>query len=230
MITQAIERAVVKGHAKSETHIHAYGAVSKIIVPANKFIIITDIKLFPFSAIADISQIPSAQTLDNLSTIQLSLFARNKKPNRFTVRNNFQIFTDGLDGFYIKNSETVAFDTYLYYDTDVYLSHLILPGINGGGGYNFQPLVNTQLPNPPASYGNSEDVLTDFTDMTGAKYYPCGIDEAGASPGANDVSQPNTLADTGSLLPEPNGIYNNNTPLVWMQYFMFNEQGRNELA
>lgn len=228
MITPILEKWLIAGKAKIRTHTHWLSAVSKIDVPTNKFIVITDITISPCVNFSNNEDTNSAVIADKNALLQVDLFSGNDERKTFYARSDYEYLTKD-EIAYIKNSPPVHFNTLLVYDKNVYVACLKPGGINNHNGFTFGFLSNTQLPEPAISYGNNEQVLKTVNMICGMNYAPAGVNESGAV-GGQISNQPIALIDDNSIFGNPEtNLYNYNYPLILLQYVIVNEQMRNEL-
>lgn len=235
MITPQLEKMLITGKAKFKTFFSHLTAVSLLPVPAGQFIIITDVTINPFTD-RDIAEAFNDIQTDQRSTHGIDFFSGNDR-NGFLFRNNYSInlFPGGIApaDLYLVNSEPVHFNTFFVHTEDVYISlwtKMVFGGLTSG---NFKPLTKTNLPRPPVSYGDSENVLTDNTDFTAFKYIPTSASEAAVAlaAGAPSSNQPNTIVNAASGIQNPYAnLRNYFSPLYNIGYVTINETNRQNLV
>lgn len=223
MITTNIEKCLLSGEARYKTFMLHGSAVGKIDIPANNFIIVTSITVFPFTD-AD----PADESaVDQRSTHILELISQDSDRVGYIYR-NAPLKQAGKVNPYSANANPITYDTYLVRSKTLYISVGCHQGVNTGGGYVYGPLqALTQLNDNPTSYGSKSPVVVTMNDDAGANIYgPTGKLESGNT-NVNRV-QPfpyyNGNVGSGALL-DPEG-WNQRTPCVLIQYVQFNDQAK----
>jgi hypothetical protein len=227
VITPIFERALLEGCARFCTHIHAYGAVSKIIVPENLVCFITGFTVSPYNdfKIDDNNTLPIS---DGYSTHTIDFFSRGNKRISWMYRNNFEFVKDYNEITYKKNSEPIHFDCFQRHEQNVYISLTNAFGLFNMLANDFGVLRESQ--NEPVPRGYSTRELTPnaptvlfIRQKDESQYFPCGNVEAGTTLGSTDETEPNTKIGTTYFgLPNPfdgNG-FNLYTPIVNIEYIL----------
>lgn len=234
MITPLIEKYLLAGTAKWHSHPIYLTGTAKIEVPVNKFIVITDLHIYPvIKTRTPTDELGIIDIVDRYSILQIDLFGKNLMRNSFLVRNNFEgLKWQGDGAAYIKNSEPQHFDILQVSEEDVYVNVLRFQGIVNNGGTDFGNLSRTQLPKQPVAYGTTQPTLKTLVMEDGAQYVPNGQDEIGGGTIATDyTTKAISRANFGGLIPtpsDPDNEMNNNQILMNIFYVEFNLQTKKD--
>lgn len=236
MLTPSLERALIRGNANYRTHIHAIGAVSKILVPTNHIAIIIDFTVFPHCDNSTGSAYQNAG-LDDLTSVHvIDFFSRGKRCS-YLYKNNFEILVNPKDEneYYIKNSEPQKNDCFQIHKQDIYLSIANISGVHNYKTITFSTLVKSQNEVVPAGYGTTE-ILAQKTLLkleleSGTIYLPCGQIEANEVNNILNNTQPYGQIGGGfSELPDPSiDAINSVVPFVNVNYIEINNNNIKQL-
>lgn len=229
MITAQIEKALISGKARLCTYMLNNTAVGKIKVPANCFIIITDITVHPFSENEEGLNQWTPQKADETGTHVIEITNQNEGRVGFIFRNTALIYRDPVyETVSVVNSPAMHFNTYLVREKDCYVQIGTVPGIpKAKNKFTGNLDATTQDPAPPKGYGTTLQVITAIEDQNNAIYQQAeGPYNLNNLPGTQlyDQPYPNYL-DPGAQVSEK--VVNNlASPCVTIQYVVVNEQVR----
>lgn len=229
MITPAIERALISGKARLATFLLNTTAVGLIKVPANCFIIITDVIAHPFSSIkANMDTVTPAQC-DKRGTHVIEFTNQDTGRVGFIFRNTPIVYRDSVYELgSVGNSPAIKFDTYLVRDKDVYVQVGCVTGIAGAKSFSFVPLEpRTQNPPPPKGYGSIAPLIQQYVDESDDIYQQAeGATTIGNLPAGEQLYNqplPNYLNSACRLEQPEQNVF---SPCVTVQYVIVNEQVR----
>jgi len=234
MITPLIEQALVSGKGKFRTWSSMFAGVSKIRVPLNTYIIITDITINMFQATSNASEFVNFVKSDEYCLHTIDFFSQRGPRNSLLIRNEFSSQIDGEGRQYIKNSEPIHFDLFLKHDSDVYISILRIFGLPNAISTLMTPLDNTKEPQPPVGYGTTLPTLTRLEDAGSNIYFPCGSKEALnniLTSGSLAREIPSVNAESGNILYNGNEpLFNTEGPIINISYVEFTGASSNDIG
>lgn len=233
MITEEIEKALIRGDAKLKTFMLATSAVGTIQVPANNFIIITSITAFPFSDVVGnlgINKPASKTYIDSRSTHVVELINQSSDRVGFVYRNQWE-YRYAKNETYVKNSEPITWDTNIVRTSDVFIQIGTYTGLSNGNIATYLPVTwNTQNNSNPVSYGNTTSNYWQIIDPSFLWLYVPSLDQQ-----VQLINFPGLINQPFPYYSGEDGLYgrlndvtgntapNNRTPIVQVQYVQMNQ-------
>jgi hypothetical protein len=197
MIPQNLISKIESGNAKLKTLVAGWGGVNFLPVPSNTYIVITDIKFFPYtdSGLYKFNTALSSSILKEIlrSSIQQLKIYSQKSSNHFIVRWDVSFSQWVLNNLaYVLNfggNNGITFETYLVHDSDVNFELLKCPDLTALMTVNDNVLPNNyQNFNNPLGYGRGIDGLDTIRSIRlnnlSFENIPININNFPATPGA----------------------------------------------